>query len=146
MYMKWNNWLLRNYIHHVESYDYTNRCWAKFECETTVERFGTAKSVQTCFITQCEISLSGMLVADIRRSQSSGMICIKGHSNLSVQGWVLCKNWNRKYKNGTVIPMIRVLCYNFTDMWTPFVTQTIYCAAVLVTTYWSNTDLFWILH
>ena len=24
MYMKWNNWLFKNYIHHIESYDHSN--------------------------------------------------------------------------------------------------------------------------
>ena len=51
----------------------------------------------------------------------------QGMPRLSAHSWVLCKNGTRKYKNETVIPMIRVLCYIFTARWMPFVTQTVHC-------------------
>jgi len=41
MYTKWNKWLFTNYIHHIESHDHINWCWAELECEATVEGFGT---------------------------------------------------------------------------------------------------------
>jgi len=84
-------------------------------------RIWNYQSVQTSFITQCEISLWETQAADILPREFSGM------PNLSAHSWVLCKNGNRKITHETVIPMISVLCYIFSCRWTPFVTQTIHC-------------------
>ena len=125
--MKWNNWLFENYIHHIESYDHTNWCWAEMECEATVEGFRTASS------SRCVSSPNVKSVFEKCKLQTycldSFLACsaLQGMSSLSAHSWAQCKNEIRKYKNETVIPTIRVLRYIFTCKWTPFVTQTIHC-------------------
>ena len=125
--MKWNNWLFMNYIHHTESYDHTNWCWAQLECEATVEGFQTANLPRlvsspnvTSVSENCRLQ-TYCLDSFLACSALQGMPSLSGHSS------ALCKNGNRKYTNETVIPMISVLCYIFTCRWTPFVTQTIHC-------------------
>jgi len=116
-----------NYIHHIESYDHTNWCWAKMECEATVEEFGTASlsrlvsspNVKSVF-EKCRLQTY---------CQGSFLACsaLQGMPSLSAHSRALCKNGTRKITNKTVIPMITVLCHIFNCRWTPFVTQTIRC-------------------
>ena len=127
MYMKWNNWLFTNYIHHTEGHDHSNWCWAELECEATVEGFGTAS------LSRLVSSPNVKLVFKKRRLQpyclDNFLACsaLQGMRSLSAHSWALCKYGTRKYTNENVIPMIGVLCYIFICRWTPFVTQTIHC-------------------
>jgi len=127
MYMKCNNWLFTNYIHHIESYDHTNWCLAELECEATVEGFGTASLSRLVSPPNVRSASEKCRLQAYCPDSFPAQCSLQGMPFLSVHNWALCKNGTRKYKNETVIPMIRVLCYSFTASWTPFVTQTIHC-------------------
>ena len=94
--MKWNNWLFTNYIHHIESYDHTNWCWAELECEATVERFGTAG------LSRLVSSPNVKSVSEKCRLHThcldSFLACcaLQGMPSLSVHSRVLCKNGTRE--------------------------------------------------
>jgi len=152
MYMKWKNWLFTNYIHHIESYDHANWWWAELECETIVEEFEPA-------------NLSRLVSSPIVKSVSEkcrlrancpdsflAWYALQGMPSLSVHCWSLYKNGTRKYKNETVIPMIRVLCYIFTARWTIFVRKTIHCVLCClqhidkILIYSESTIRHWIKH
>jgi len=109
----------KNYIHHIESYDHTNWCWAELECKATVEGFGTANlsrlvsspNVKSVSV-KCRLQ-TYCLDRFLACSALHGMPILSTHSR------ALFKNGTRKYKNETVIPMISVLCYIFTARWMP---------------------------
>ena len=120
-------------------------CWAELECEATVKGYA-ATDLSSLVLSPTVKSVSEIcrlqtycLDSVLARSSSQGMPSLSAHC------WTLCKNWTRKYKNETVIPMITVLCYILTARWTPYVTQTIQCV-LFVTKHCSNTDLFWFKH
>jgi hypothetical protein len=121
------SWLFTNYIHHIVSYDHTNWCWAELTCEATVEGFGTAN------LSRLVSSLNVKSVFEKRRLQAycldSFLACcaLQSMPSLSDRSWALCKNRTRKVKNGTLIPMINVLCYIFNCRWKPIATQIIHC-------------------
>jgi hypothetical protein len=125
--VKWNNRLFINYIHHIKSYDHTNWCWVKLECEATVEWFWTTS------LSRLVSSPSVKSVFEKHRLQTycldSFLACsaLQGMPSLSAHSWALCKNGNRKITHETVIPMISVLSYIFNCRWTLFVTQIIHC-------------------
>jgi len=100
-------------------------CWAELECEATVKGFGTAH------LSSLVLSPTVKSVSEKCRLQTycldNVLACSasQGMPSLSAHSWALRKNGTTKYKNGTVIPMISVLCYILTPRWTPYVTQTI---------------------
>ena len=126
--MKWNNWLFTNYIHHIESYDHTNWCWAELECEATVEGFGNSSLSRLVSSPKVKSVSEKCWLQTYCLDSFLACCALQGIPSLSAHSWALCKNGTRKYKNETVIPTISVLCYIFTARWTPFVIQTIHCA------------------
>jgi len=125
-YMKWNNWLFRNYIRHIESFDHTNWCCAEQKCQATVEGFGTAS------LSKIVSSPNVNSVFEERRLRTycldSFLACsaLQDMAMFSAFSWALCKNGIGNYTNETFIPMISILFYIFICRWTPFVTQTIH--------------------
>ena len=112
MYMKWNNWLFTNYIHHIESHDHSNWSWAGLDCEATAEGFGTANLFRL---------VSSPNVKSVSEKCRLQTYCLDSFLPCSaLLTWALCEN-------DTLITMISVMCYIFTARWTPFVTQTIHC-------------------
>ena len=152
MYMKWNKWLFTNRIRHIERYDHTNWCWAELECEVTVEGFGIATLSRLVSLPNVKSVSEKCRLQTECPDSFSAWCALQGMPSLSVHSWALCKNGTRKYKNETVIPMIRVLWYVFTARWMPFVTRTIHCVLCWlqyidqVLIYYESNIIHWIKH
>jgi hypothetical protein len=108
MYMKCNNWLFTNYIHHIESYDHTNWCLAELECEATVEGFGTASLSRLVSPPNVRSASEKCRLQAYCPDSFPAQCSLQGMPFLSIHNWALCKNGTRKYKNETVIHMMRV--------------------------------------
>jgi hypothetical protein len=122
-------------------------CWVELECEAIVKGFGTANMFNLLLSPtvkslseKCRLHtwcLNRLLVV----SASQGIPTPSAHS------WALCKNGTRKSKHEIVICDCD-LCFmpHFKWQWKSSCHTNYWMCAMVVTTYWSNTDLFLIQH
>jgi hypothetical protein len=105
MYMKWNNWLFKNYIHYIECHNHTNWWWAELECETNVRGFGTSNLSRLVHHPMWNQSMRNGRLQIYCLDSFLACSALQGMPIFSTHSWALCKNGIRKYKNESVIPM-----------------------------------------